>query len=71
MLFILFFKLQLILFVELVVAIFCFTQVSFAEIVFEQLGEINICNMFKKQRFQGVKLVWVCVTCVKLECPIM
>lgn len=52
-------------------AIFGFTQVSFVEIVFQQLGEINVCNMFKKQRFQGVKLVWVCVTCVKLECPIM
>lgn len=44
-------------------AIFGFTQVSFVEIVFQQLGEINVSNMFKKQRFQGVKLVWVCYLC--------
>jgi hypothetical protein len=43
------------------VAIFGFTQVSFVEIVFQQLGEINVCNMFKKQRFQGVKLVYGCM----------
>ncbi len=42
-------------------AIFGFTQVSFVEIVFQQLGEINVCNMFKKQRFQGVKLVYGCM----------
>jgi hypothetical protein len=39
--------------VELVAAIFGFMQVSFAEIVFEQLREINVCNMLRSKDLRG------------------